>query len=151
MKSLKYEFRSLMTVGVLAGVIGLSFPMPVMSFSAHRERKSDEASLVFVHLTQEEESSVLLSAKSAWQSERGIMERMRIRLPLGELPEEQSGFVFESDSQGYVLRENPIDPVAYPLPAFVPSSAAERIPALESEVPSKPMPTFSHEELLNIN
>lgn len=149
MTPLKYEFRSLMSVGVLTAGIALAFPLSAIRFEAERKPISSSAVASFVNLTLEQEVAALKAAKSAWQSDASARERMRVRLPLGELPEEE---------QALSLGANEIlfpdgraaAPLAYPLPAYAPSFAAPAPKRLPTEAPSTVVPAFSREELLRL-
>lgn len=143
------ELRAVLLVGALtAGVVG-AFPFSALDFEARHVPVSRDASAAFIVLTDEEESLALKVAKSAWQSEASATQRMRVRLPLGELPEEEPSSPLEFHSDVFAVPE--ATPVAYPFPPGVPSQAAEVPRRLSPEPESVPAPAFSRDDLLNFN
>lgn len=149
MTELWREFRTVSIVGVLTvGVIG-AFPIPALDFRAAEVGASREASAAFIELTVEEELAALKAAKSAWQADASALERMRVRLPLGELPEEDVGSPLEFSSPTCAFLPA-FEPVAYPLPTTALSQAAAAPTRLLAEPETHPAPTFSRADLLDL-
>lgn len=149
MTTLKYELRSLTTVGLLSAGIALAFPISAINFEVERKPISSPAVAAFVNLTLEQEMVALKAAKSAWQSDASARERMRVRLPLGELPEEEQASPLGANEILFPDGRS-AGPVAYPLPAYAPSFAAPAPARLPTEASSPVAPTFSREELLKL-
>lgn len=149
MTELWREFRTVSIVGVMTAGVIVAFPLSALDFKAKVAPSSVESSAAFIELTIDEEVLALKAAKSAWQSESSAMQRMRVRLPIGELPEEEVGVPLElSDANRFFLAEP--TPLAYPLPTSVRSQAAASPMRLIAEPDDPPMPTFSRSELLNL-
>lgn len=117
------DLRAVLTVGVLLVAILAAFPYPALKFSARTVPMTRAASAAFVSLSDEEAEAALRSARTAWQSETTAMQRMRVRLPLGELLEEDTGVQIEIDFGDRSALDGAL-PVGYQPPAFAPSSAA---------------------------
>ena len=150
MTALWRELRSVLMVGALSAGVVSAFPMASLDFKARMVPAESEASASFVSLTAEEEEQVLRAAKTAWQDDSSAMQRMRARLPLGDLPEEDAPPPLDlgaSQRQTQVLME----PMPYPLPAYRPSSAAKAPVRLAPEPEPEPAPAFSRAELLDLN
>lgn len=149
MTELWREFRTVSIVGVLTTGVAGAFPISALDFKADGSHSSCEASAAFIELTIEEEIAALKAAKSAWQSETSALERMRVRLPLGELPEEEIGAPLDlPDATRFALTAS--DPVDYPFPAAASSQAASSPARLLAEPEARLAPTFSREDLLDL-
>lgn len=151
MMPVKYEIRSLASVGVVTLGIALAFPSAAFNFAASRKPMPHLGSAAFVTLTFEQEEAAMKAAKSAWRLDSSSMECMRVRLPLGELPEEETGSPLGA-GEVLFIGEKRSSPVAYPLPAYAPSFAArepDKLPSEERKI-SAPV-VFSREELLGLN
>lgn len=149
MTQLWREVRTVLIAGVMtAGIVG-AFPISALDFKAEKVSASRPASAAFIELTIEEEIAALKAAKSAWQSEASALERMRVRLPLGELPEEEIGapLEFSPATQAFLPA---LEPVAYPLPTAALSQAANAPVRLLAEPEGRQAPMFSREELLDL-
>ena len=150
---MKVWWRELRTVSVVAaltaGVVA-AFPLSALDFKARPVAASREASAAFVSLSADEETMALKAARSAWQSEASATQRMRVRLPLGELPEEEAVAPLDLSAEQSFVRVR-LPQTDYPLPAAVPSMAAEPPQRLapEPEVPAAP--PFSRNDLLDLN
>lgn len=149
MKPFKYEIRSLTSVGILSLGIALAFPLSALRFEPNRKDLPHLGSAAFVTLSLEQEAAALKAAKSAWQSDSSAMERMRVRLPLGELPEEENASPLGADEVLFV-GSGESSPVAYPLPAYAPSFAAPAPAKLPAPPKSVITPAFSREEMLGL-
>lgn len=143
------EFRSIAIVGVLTAGVALAFPLSALDFKAAKVASSREASAAFIDLTVEEELAALKAAKTAWQAETSALERMRVRLPLGELPEDEIGAPLELASESGAFRAE-LRPVAYPWPAAVTSQAAPAPVRFRAEPEAVREPTFSRADLLDL-
>lgn len=145
------ELRSVLTVGALSAGVILSFPLAAFDFKARPVSAEPAASAAFVTLSTEEEELLLASAKATWQDESSAMQRMRVRLPLGELPEEDVTRSFDIGPLPTLSASAP-DPIAYPLPAYRPTSAAGAPSRLAAEAAeSGRQPAFSKDDLLKLN
>ena len=149
MTALWRELRSVLTVGAITGGVVLAFPLSALDFKARPVPSEAEATAAFVHLTAEEEEQVLKAAKTTWQEESSAMQRMRVRLPLGDLPEEEPTQALDltrltpsADAQ--------LEPLPYRLPGYSPSAAAAVPTRLPPEPEARPVPAFSRGELLNL-
>lgn len=142
--------RSVLTVGALTAGVALAFPISALDFKVRTVVADVEASAAFVHLTADEEDLVLRSAKTAWQDETSAMQRMRVRLPLGDLPEEDAARTLEM-AIPVGLSPIPPDPIPYSFPAYLPSAAAQPATRLGSGQEAQPASTFSRRELLELN
>lgn len=147
MMPLKYEIRSLTSVGLLSLGILLAFPLSALRFNASRDELPHLGSAAFVTLTYEQEAAALKAAKSAWQADSSAMERMRVSLPLGELPEEENASPLGANEVLFI-HEREMSAVAYPLPAYAPSFAAPEPDKLPPEKIEAVEPTFTRKELL---
>lgn len=148
MTSLWRESRMLLTVGLLVAVLALIFPYGALTFRG-KDHPPARSSAAYVVLSDEEAEAALHAAKSAWQTEDAAQRRLRVRMPLGELPEEGDLEVLNLDSSAAYSLSEP-KPVVYGIPAYRPSLAAERD---RSELPKAPLlsaPKFSREDLLQL-
>ena len=79
------------------------------------------------------------------------MQRMRVRLPLGELPEEDVTRSFNIGPLPTLSAPVP-DPIAYPFPAYRPTSAAGAPSRLVPEAAeSGRQPAFTKDDMLKLN
>ena len=149
MKSLQQEILTSVSVLAFPAAIVLSFPSEAVSFRAKPVSPDCAASAAFVTLSPEQERAALAAAKTAWQSDAATRQRQRIRLPLGELPEDAPGPLLDI---GAGLR--PVDvpePFGYRPLGWEPSLRSASPARIPSERPSGPVPAFSREELLKMN
>ena len=150
MTALWRELRSVLAVGTLTAGVVAAFPISALDFKARSVPVDFEASAAFVRLTAEEEDSVLKAAKTTWQDESSAMQRMRVRLPLGDLPEEDMSRTPDPAAPVGLSSPSP-EPIPYRLPAYRPSSAAQPASRLAPEPEVRPLPAFSRDELLQLN
>lgn len=150
MKALKYEIRSLVSVGILVGGISLAFPISSLAFRAEKVPIAREASAAFVILTPEKQSAALRAARTAWQNDATATERMRVRFSLGELPEEQNSVVYDPAERAFE-EVNRIQPLAYTIPPFGTDAVAASPERITCAAERKKAPEFSREELLDLN
>lgn len=148
MTSLGREIRAVAIVSAMIVGVVLSFPVSELNFKARSVPSTHAASAAFIVLTAEEEAMALKAAKSAWQSEATATQRMRARLPLGELPEEEVGTVLEFETRA-IDGSCPFKILEYPRPAALPSRAQAPMRRLDPEPEVQPPPAFSRENLLN--
>lgn len=139
------DVRAVMTVAVLLAAILSAFPYSSLKFSARTVPTIRPASAAFVTLSDEAAETAFHAAKTAWQSETSAMQRMRVRLPLGELPEDDDTPLELSFGDRSAL--DGAKPLAYPKPAYAPSSAAKPPAPFPPDAPPVP---FSKNELLGI-
>ena len=148
MRSLRHELFSTTVVLALPVAIVLAFPRSAINFRANGMPLATPAPVAFVTLSEEESAAFLGSARTAWQADASTGQRMRMRLPLGELPDETVGPLLDV---GLATRHrDELEPVAYRPPPWRPSLAAPppvRIgPVAEDKTP---LP-FPRDELLSI-
>ena len=149
MKDLRRELKSAILVLGITVAIGFAFPFSAIGFHPQPSRPSPSASAAFVVLTAEERIAALKAAKTAWQSEAPEKLGPRLRLPLGELPEEEQDTLIRACE----LLPDPVacEPVASRLPPWEPSRQAARPARLQPEADLPPPPAFSRDELLDLH
>lgn len=148
MRITRREVYSIIIVMTLAFAIMLSLPFPAFSFRPHRVSADRGASAEFVLLTEEERVEALKAAKTTWQYDSSESRGMRIRLPLGELPEEeQRSLLGDGDMPCGTI---PFKPVVSRLPAWQPSFKAPAPIRLGAEIEEAKKKPFSREELLKL-
>jgi len=148
MRSLRLEFLSIASVLSLPTAICLSFPFESLKFKATNVSTECVPSAAFVILSSDEEKIALLAAKTTWQSDESTGQRMRIRLPLSEIPDESDASFL--DVKTGPLMPEPFHPLPYNPPAWMPSQKASdpvRVPHIENSNRG----AFSREELLKLN
>lgn len=148
MKVTRREIYSTSLVLALTVAVVASFPFASIRFRSVAVRPVSTASAAFVILTEDERVAALKAAKTAWQSDASEARGLRIRLPLGELPEEKQGALLGARelSCGTIAAE----PLPARLPPWAVSLRAAAPVRLASEPEAKPAPAFSREELLKI-
>lgn len=149
MRDWRREIKSAIIVLVLTGAIVLALPFSAIAFRPKPQRKMPSSSAAFVVLTAEERVAALKAAKTAWQSDESEKQGLRLRLPLGELPEEEQDTLIRACE---LLPERvACEPVASRLPPWEPSRKASAPVRFQSEADETPPPAFSREELLRLN
>lgn len=142
------ELRLLMTVAFVIVGLALMFPYGALSFRG-KDYPAARSSAAYVVLSADESEAALHAAKSAWQTEDAAQRRLRVRMPLGELPEESELEVLTLDSSAaYSFSE--VKSVVYGAPAFQPSLAAERDSRELQKAPMTMKPAFSRDDLLQL-
>lgn len=148
MTSLWRETRMLVTVTIIIGATAMIFPYRALTFRGMNHPKA-RSSAAYVLLSEEESEEALHAAKSAWQTEDAAQRRLRVRVPLGELPEEGELEALELESaSAYSFSET--KSVIYGKPAFRPSLAAERDSIELPKAPTAVKPAFSRDEMLQL-
>lgn len=143
------DVRSFLIVCITAGSIVAIFPYSALTFKGRNGASSLSASAAYVELSPEEESAALSAARTAWQSDNVSARRLRVRLPLGELPEEPEGPFFGMNADGVRDRGEPM-PVAYTHALYVPLPMTEDMPHSYEVEEAQKSPAFSREDLLNL-
>ncbi|MCR5753105.1 MAG: hypothetical protein K6G91_14220 [Kiritimatiellae bacterium] len=148
MRSLRHELFSTCAVLALPTAILLAFPRSAIEFKGMEAPSPGPASVAFVALSEDERAALLGAARTAWQTDAPIGQRMRTRLPLGELPEESEGPLLDV---GLARRrpEGP-EPVSYRPSPWCPSLRAPPPVRVEGKAEEKAPPAFSREDLLSI-
>ena len=149
MRSLRHELVSAALVMSLPLALCLAFPFEAIGFRATPAATATRASFAFVTLSEEEEQAALQAAKTSWQFNVPAGQRMRMRLPLGGLPDEQVGLRLDVMSEG--LTQSPTAPLGYPAPPWEPSARAKEPVKIQRAPSSDATPAFTREELLKLN
>lgn len=146
------DIRAVSMVSVLTASIVLAFPKSALRFKANKVCAHQEASAAFVTLSADEEAAALSAAKTAWQSDAISSRRMRVRLQIGDLPEEPEGTFFgmANEEGDKTLTCAEIGPVPYDRSAYNPIPMAEGKPKRKSSGAAVRKSAFSREELLNL-
>lgn len=149
MRSWRHEFASTALVLSLPLAICAAFPFESIGFKATVVASESKASAAFVTLSKDEEDAALQAAKTSWQFNVPAGQRMRMRLPLGGLPDEQDGL--RLDVKTDVIKPRSIAPIGYSAPAWEPSMRAEGPVGIQRGPSPEAKPAFSREELLKLN
>lgn len=148
MSGMSREFTSAILVFALMGVISLAFPFSAIKFRPSPQRTPSSASAAFVRLTDAERANALKAAKTAWQTDESEKQGVRLRLPLGELPEAEQDTLFHTCE---LLPERvTCDLITSRLPPWEPSQKAGAPVRLAAEEDGPKQPAFSREELLKL-
>lgn len=143
------DLRSFLIVCVLTGTVAASFPYSALTFKGRPTTGKVESSAAYVVLTAEGESSALIAAKTSWQSDAVTARRLRVMLPLGELPEDAEGPFFEmNDVSAGELKD--ILPLEYTRTVYKPTSVRQDGKDRRTIEETRIAPTFSREDLLNL-
>lgn len=148
MRSFRHELFSSAAVLALPAAIVATFPREAIDFKAGAAPAARPARVAFVTLSPDEEAALLGSARTAWQAGSSVGQRMRMRLPLGELPDEPEGPLLD---MGIATRPEEPEPVSYRLPPWMPSLAAPPPVRADGGGEEKPQPAFPREELLKLH
>lgn len=135
-------------------LLAMSLPLAIVSvfpFGAIGYRVTEPSAdqdrpyTAIVTLSPEQEEAAMRSARSAWQFDARADRQHRVRLPLGELPDDSDGGLIEvrtPDPEGLPLPRSD-----YQAPPWLPSCRAAA-PVKIARKPEPETPAFSRDELL---
>lgn len=146
MRSVRHELASVAVALALPVAVAVSFPYGAVGFGA-APCPPKPACMAFVVLSAAEERAALRAAKTSWQVSASGERRMRVRLPLGDLPEEKLG---PSVAFGDMAPRPELPVVRYDVSPWVPSCAAGAAAEMAPSAPVRKEPVFSREELLKV-
>lgn len=146
MRSVRSELLGLSVIAAMPVAIMLVFPYSAVGFKA-RTPPPHAASVAFVELDESAEAEALNSARTLWRMESSASRRLRARLPLAGLPDDEPGIKLQLpvvDSS--TAPQGP----AYRAGAWCPSTAVRRLVQLPAS-PVKPRtPAFPRSEMLEL-
>ena len=151
MKGFRSIFVSFLATLLAIAAVALVYPYDAMSFRPQKDKDAKAVFAAFVTLSPAEKAAAMKAAKSSWNTESGVVRRMRAELFVSELPAGKDDPALEVYDRMSRHMPSIVEPGVSP---FMPTRAApppKTISPEKGDQKDESTMVFSREELLKMN